>query len=82
VFAILGLRALFFAVAGAMELFQYLNYGLAAILVFIGVKMLIAEFFPIPVGVALAVVGGILLISVGASIVMRRRAAAAVSPEV
>jgi tellurite resistance protein TerC len=82
VFAILGLRALFFAVAGAMELFQYLNYGLAAILVFIGVKMLVAEFFPIPVGIALAVVGGILLISVGASIVMRRRAAAAVSPEV
>jgi tellurite resistance protein TerC len=81
VFAILGLRALFFAVAGAMELFHYLNYGLAAILVFIGVKMLVAEFFPIPVGIALGVVGGILLISVGASIVMRRRGAPIVSRE-
>lgn len=81
VFAILGLRALFFAVAGAMELFQYLNYGLAAILVFIGVKMLVAEFFPIPVGIALGVVGGILLIAVGASLVMRRRAAPVVTPE-
>jgi tellurite resistance protein TerC len=81
VFAILGLRALFFAVAGAMELFQYLNYGLAAILVFIGIKMLVAEVFPIPVGVALGVVGGILLVSVGASLLMRRRGGAAVSPE-
>jgi tellurite resistance protein TerC len=81
VFAILGLRALFFAVAGAMELFRYLHYGLSAILVFIGVKMLVAEFFPIPVGIALGVVGGILLVAVGASLLMRRRGAAVVSPE-
>jgi tellurite resistance protein TerC len=81
VFAILGLRALFFAVSGAMELFQYLNYGLAVILVFIGVKMLVAEFFPIPVGIALAVVGGILAISIAASLVARRRGAATVTPE-
>jgi tellurite resistance protein TerC len=80
VFAILGLRALFFAVAGAMELFQNLNYGLAAILVFIGIKMLVAEFFPIPVGIALGVVSGVLLISVGASLLRRRRRAAD-SPE-
>jgi tellurite resistance protein TerC len=77
VFAILGLRALFFAVAGAMELFHYLNYGLAAILVFIGIKMLVAEFFPIPVGTALGVVGGILLTSVGASLLKRRGASMA-----
>ena len=77
VFAILGLRALFFALAGAMELFQYLNYGLAAILVFIGVKMLVDEVFPIPVGIALGVVGCVLLISVAASLLARRRAAPA-----
>jgi len=81
VFAILGLRALFFAVAGAMELFQYLSYGLSAILVFIGIKMVVADVFPIPVGVALGVVAGILLISVGASLWMRRRSRAEVSPE-
>jgi TerC family integral membrane protein len=81
VFAILGLRALFFALSGTMELFQYLNYGLAAILVFIGVKMLVDEVFAIPVGIALGVVGCILLISVGASLVARRRGAAVVSRE-
>ena len=68
VFAILGLRALFFALAGAMKIFQYLNYGLSAILVFIGAKMLVSGFFEIPVGVALGVVGAILILSVLASI--------------
>ncbi|MCB0831997.1 MAG: TerC family protein [Bacteroidetes bacterium] len=68
VFAILGLRALFFALAGAMKIFRYLNYGLSAILVFIGAKMLVSGFFEIPVGVALGVVGAILILSVLASI--------------
>jgi tellurite resistance protein TerC len=60
VFAILGLRALYFALAGVMESFHYLRYGLAAVLSFVGCKMIIAEFYKIPIGVALGVVGGIL----------------------
>jgi tellurite resistance protein TerC len=60
VFAILGLRALYFALAGAMESFHYLRYGLAGVLSFVGCKMIIAEFYKIPIGVALGVVGGIL----------------------
>ncbi len=67
VFAILGLRSLFFAIAGVMGLFHHLHYGLSAILVFVGVKMLISDSFKIPVGWSLAVIGGILLISVAAS---------------
>ena len=73
VFAILGLRALYFALAGIMQLFHYLHYGLSAILVFVGFKMLIADFYKMPVGIALGVVAGLLLISVVASIVRPRR---------
>jgi tellurite resistance protein TerC len=68
IFAILGLRALYFAVSGIMQLFAYLNYGLSLILVFVGVKMLIADFYKIPVGIALGTVGGILFISIIMSI--------------
>lgn len=68
VFAILGLRALYFALAGIMEMFHYLHYGLSVILVFIGVKMLIAGIYEIPVVIALAAVAVILFISVAASI--------------
>jgi tellurite resistance protein TerC len=53
IFAILGLRSLYFALAGMMSLFHYLNYGLAAILVFVGCKMLISEIYVIPIGYAL-----------------------------
>jgi tellurite resistance protein TerC len=75
VFAILGLRALYFALAGIMQLFHYLHYGLSAILVFVGTKMLISEFYKVPIGIALAVIAGILLISVIASILRPRQAA-------
>jgi tellurite resistance protein TerC len=68
VFAILGLRALYFALAGVMKLFHYLGFGLSAILVFVGVKMLIAEFYEIPVSIALGVVAGILSLSIILSI--------------
>ncbi|MBI4278595.1 MAG: TerC family protein [Armatimonadetes bacterium] len=68
VFAILGLRALYFALAGVIELFHYLHYGLSAILVFVGVKMLLTDLYKIPIAPALAVVAGILLISVAASL--------------
>jgi tellurite resistance protein TerC len=67
VFAILGLRALFFLLAGVMEMFRYLRVGLAFVLCFVGAKMVIAEFYKIPIGISLGVVGGILLLSILAS---------------
>lgn len=73
VFAILGLRALYFALAGIMQLFHYLAYGLAAILVFVGIKMLMADIYKFPIAVALGVVAGILLISVVASLLRPRQ---------
>jgi tellurite resistance protein TerC len=73
VFAILGLRALYFALAGVMRLFHYLHYGLSAILVFVGAKMLLADVYKLPVGVALGVIAGILLIAVLVSIMRPRQ---------
>src|ERR671923_2243832 len=67
VFAILGLRSLYFALAGIMRLFHYLPYGLSAVLVFVGVKMLLADVYKIPIGMALGIVASILIISVVAS---------------
>ncbi len=55
-FAVLGLRALYFLLAGSMDRFSYLKQGLAVLLVFIGVKMLIAPFIHLPVTVSLAVI--------------------------
>ncbi len=74
VFAILGLRSLFFALAGLMKLFHHLHYGLSAILVFVGVKMLVADLYKIPIGVALSAVGGILLLSIIASLIWPEKA--------
>lgn len=67
-FAILGLRALYFAVSGIMKLFHYLHYGLSLILVFVGVKMLLANFYHIPTPYALGFIGITLIVSVAASI--------------
>lgn len=69
VFAILGLRALYFALAGFMKMFRYLHYGLALILVFIGVKMLAAEWIKIHVAVALGAILVILAAAVAASLI-------------
>lgn len=68
VFAILGLRSLYFALAGAMSLFHYLHYGLSTILVFVGVKMLLSDIYHISNLVALAVIASILAVSVLASL--------------
>jgi tellurite resistance protein TerC len=73
VFAILGLRSLYFALAGMMALFHYLHYGLSAILVFVGFKMLLANFYKIPIGLALGAIAGFLTISVIASIIHPRK---------
>ncbi len=68
VFAILGLRALYFAVSGLMKAFRFLNYGLALLLVLVGVKMLTADRFPISTPVTLGIVVLILMISIAASL--------------
>ena len=76
VFAILGLRALYFMLAGVMEMFVYLKVGLSFVLVFVGVKMILVDVYKIPIGASLGVIGGILLLSVLASLASQRRAAA------
>src|SRR5215471_2411979 len=68
VFAILGLRSMFFALARLMKLFHYLNYGLAIVLMFVGVKMLLSIHYEIATWVALVVIAGVLAISVVASV--------------
>lgn len=68
VFAILGLRALYFALAGVVQKFHYLHYGLSFVLVFVGAKMLIVDWYKIPVGISLGVVALLLAVSVVASI--------------
>jgi tellurite resistance protein TerC len=67
VFAILGLRSMYFALAGMMAMFEYLHYGLALVLIFVGTKMLLSRYYQIPTAWALATVGGILLLSIAAS---------------
>jgi tellurite resistance protein TerC len=68
IFAVVGLRALFFALAGFMEMFHYLNRGLAVILVFIGLKMLATEWYKIPTTWALGTIAVILGLSIMASL--------------
>lgn len=72
IFAILGLRAMYFLLVDMAERFHLLKYGLAVILMFIGAKMLLLDVYKIPVGIALGIVGLILLVSVAASLVISR----------
>ncbi len=72
VFAILGLRSLYFALAGIERYFTYLKYGLAAILVFVGLKMSLADVVKIPVEISLIVILFLLVISMIASVVIRK----------
>ncbi len=76
VFAILGLRSLYFALTGMIEVFHLLHYGLSIILIFIGAKMLASHYVRIPIGVALAVVAGVLFISIVLSLLFPRKAEA------
>ena len=73
VFAILGLRALYFALAGITKYFYYIKYGLSAILVFVGIKMTIVDFYKIPILYSLFTIGTILLISVLVSLVFPKK---------
>lgn len=68
VFAIICLRSMFFALAGIMKLFYYLHYGLAAVLVFVGAKMLLAGFYKIPTVASLLIIVGLLAVAVVASL--------------
>lgn len=72
VFAILGLRALYFALAGIMPMFYYLNYGLSVILAFVGTKMLVSDYYKVPITVSLGVVAAILIASVALSVIRAR----------
>jgi tellurite resistance protein TerC len=73
IFAILGLRSLYFALAGMMGQFRYLKMSLVFLLVFVGMKMLLVHYHPIPNLVSLAIIGGILLVGVLASVVAGRK---------
>lgn len=68
VFAILGLRSMYFAVSGLMKIFRFLHTGLALVLILVGLKMVTADRFPISTLVTLAVVAGVLAVSVIASV--------------
>jgi tellurite resistance protein TerC len=76
VFAIMGLRSMYFALAGMMEMFRYLHYGLALVLTFVGAKMLVSHYLEIPTEYALGGVAGILLIAVLASVANPQKAQA------
>jgi tellurite resistance protein TerC len=73
VFAILGLRSLYFALNGIMEMFEYINYALSGILVFVGIKMIVAGWYHIPTIISISVILGLLIGSVVASIYFPRK---------
>jgi tellurite resistance protein TerC len=72
-FAILGLRSLYFLLAGAVDRFRYLKPGLSALLIFAGLKILLSDIVPIPIPASLAIIVTILAIAIGASIIAERR---------
>lgn len=71
VFAVLGLRALYFLLAGMAEKFHLLAYGLALVLMFIGIKMLIVDFYKIPVGISLGVVAALIASAMAFSLIIK-----------
>jgi tellurite resistance protein TerC len=83
VFALLGLRSLYFALAGIMQLFHYLHYGLSAILIFIGSKMVIKYIWDVEpdISISLAVVGGILAFSIILSVIFPKKELPIISEE-
>jgi tellurite resistance protein TerC len=73
VFAVLGLRSLFFAISGLIKLFHHLQYGLAVILGFVGIKMLITDLYKIHIGASLAVIASVIALSVVASLIWPKK---------
>ena len=80
VFAILGLRALYFLLANVMDKFQYLKLGLSVVLTFVGIKMVIVDFYKIPVGASLVVIASILAVSIAASLWKTRNSSEETTP--
>jgi tellurite resistance protein TerC len=76
VFAILGLRSLFFAISGLMKVFRFLHTGLALILILMGLKMIAADYFKVPTLIMLSVVAAVLTVSIAASILLPGKEAA------
>ncbi|MDP2267992.1 MAG: TerC family protein, partial [Deltaproteobacteria bacterium] len=72
-FAILGLRSLFFALAGILDLFRFLKYGISIILFFVGVKMLVSAYIHIPVEISLGLIILCLIVSIIASILIKTK---------
>ncbi len=81
VFAILGLRALYFLLAGVIHRFHYLRLGLSAVLVFVGVKMVLADVYHVPIGLSLGIIALMLAASVAASLLFPKRFAETQSPD-
>ena len=77
IFAILGLRSLYFAIKGGLSSLKYLKYGLGVILLFIAVKLLLVDFIEIPIMTSLAVIVGVLLITIVASLLSKDKAPSA-----
>jgi len=71
IFAILGLRSLFFLLSGVMDLFRFLKVGLCVILLFVGVKLMISRMYHIPIGIALGFIAATLIASILASIILK-----------
>jgi hypothetical protein len=80
VFAILGLRALYFMLAGVMGMFVYLKVALSLILCFVGGKMMLVDFYKIPIGTSLAVIGATLALAIIASLLVQSRRARQTEP--
>ena len=81
VFAILGLRSLYFALSGIEKYFHYLKYGLAAILVFVGTKMCLTDYYKIPIEVSLLVIVCVLILSIAASVAFPQKQAPSEIPD-
>jgi len=73
IFAILGLRSLFFALASLLDIFEYLHYGISCVLVFVGFKMILSHYYPIRTDISLAVIASILLVTILASVFNRKK---------
>jgi tellurite resistance protein TerC len=81
IFAILGLRAMYFLLAGVIDKFHYLNVGLALVLMFVGIKMVIAEWYKVPISVSLIAIAGLLGASIAASMIWPKHVELEVSAE-
>jgi len=70
VFAILGLRSLYYLLANVMEMFIYLKFGISFILAYVGVKMIVSDLYPIPIHISLLVIASVLALSITASLIV------------